>query len=262
MVNARDRLSANVSWITFLNCHIWKLTTPTVRRAELDFSSSGQSKAAVTQLWTDDIQLINAVEYVNWGKAQLQFIVCENCGYVGCQPGGWVELKRAGSTALIMPAFTKIEKSIEDKNECLPPCYLLEKGAICIEQESYRSTLCQLAGFPDFCTLAPLFAWEAVKIFQMEAPNHILGNLLNSPKLPQNVVIASSDGNYMEQATMLVLLLHKLSSNTNPIRLRRVTESEQVISLYLDIAGLPEWKALSYNGLHYSIYLEPGYIVE
>lgn len=242
---------------------MWQLATPKTRRAELDFSLSGQVKTSVSQLWDDGIQLINAVEYVNWGEAHLQVMVCEACGIVGCQSQGWVELKRVGSVALIIPAFAKIEEASEImKNEYLPPNYLVERGAICIEQESYRNLLCQLTVFPDFDLLAPLPAWEAAKIFQLEAPSRVLGNLSNSPTLPQDAVIASSEGDLMEQTTQLVSLINKLLSNSAPVRLRRVTEHEQVISLYLDISGFPEWKALSYNGFQYSLYLEPGYIIE
>src|SRR5919202_1361625 len=113
-----------------------QLTTSTTRRAELDFSSSGQSKNSVTQLWHDSVQIINAVESVNWGEPQLQFIVCEDCGFVGCQPHGWVELKRANRLVLIMPAFTRSgEVSEIIHNEYLPPYYFVRRGAIYMEQE-------------------------------------------------------------------------------------------------------------------------------
>ncbi|HAX75698.1 MAG TPA: hypothetical protein DCY88_07665 [Cyanobacteria bacterium UBA11372] len=242
---------------------MWQLTNPTTIKAELEFSSSFQSKISVTQLWDDNVQLINAVEYVNWGEAELQFIVCEACGIVGCQPQGWVELKRADSVVFIMPAFTTIEKASEKrKEEYLPPHYLLERGAICIEQKSYANTLCQIAAFPDFEALSLLSAWEASKIFQLEAPSRVLGHLLNPSELYQDIVIASSEGNFKEQAFELISLVNNLSRDTRTAKLRRLTEYDQIISLYVDISGFPEWKALSYNGLRYSLYLEPGYIID
>jgi|GEM_PF-2979938 hypothetical protein len=66
----------------------------------------------------------------------------------------------------------------------------------------------------------------------------------------------------MEQITELISLINNLLSSTHPVKLRSVTEHDQTIPLYLDISGFPEWKALNYNSLQYSLYLEPGYIIE
>lgn len=242
---------------------MWQLTTPITRKVELNFSSSGQSRIFVTQLAIDDIQLINAIEFVNWGEAQLQFIVCEDCGFVGCQPHGWIELKRVDSLVLITPAFTRISEASEIRpHEYLPPYYLVEKGAIYIEQESYTNRLCKIANFPNFEMLAPLSTWEAAKLFQLEAPCHVLGHISNPIQLNQDIVIASSEGKFIELTKELISLVNRLMTNISPAKLRRVTEHDQVISLYLDIAGIPEWKALSYNGSRYFLYLEPGYIIE
>ncbi len=112
---------------------MWQLENPTNQRVKLDFSYSGQSSFLATQLWDADIQIINMIEYVNWGESPLQFMVCSDCGFVGCAPHGWVEIKRAGDLALIMPTFTKIGEAFEIvNNEYLPPYYLLNEGAIYI----------------------------------------------------------------------------------------------------------------------------------
>ncbi len=66
----------------------------------------------------------------------------------------------------------------------------------------------------------------------------------------------------MEQTSALISLVDTLSKATHTVNLRRSTGSDQIISLYLDISGFPKWTALSYNGSHYSLYLNPGYIIE
>ncbi|MBD2037901.1 hypothetical protein H6F76_23390 [Leptolyngbya sp. FACHB-321] len=242
---------------------MWQLKNPITRRAELDFSASEQSRVTVTQLGDDRVQLINAVEYVNWGKARLQFLVCEDCGYVGCAREGWVELKRADPLALIMPAFTSIGEASEIiHSEYLPPYYFVERGAIYVEQETYTKTLCQIAAFPRLETLAPLSAWEAAKLFQLEAPSHVLGHLSTPPQFNQALVIASAEGNFREQTKVLTALINRLLTQLRPAKLQRVTEQDQIISLSLDLAGFPEWQALSYNGSRYALYLEPGYVIE
>ncbi len=241
---------------------MWKLENLTTKKVKLDFSSSGQADAYVTQLWDANVEIINAIEYVDWIDFNYQFIVCESCGYKGCKSQDWVEIKRSGSIALIMPAFTRIrEASKQLRDEYLPPHYLLKRGAIYIDQESYKSELSQIIPLPDFEALLPLSEWEASKIFQLEAQNGVLGHILNSPKLYPDVVIASSEGNFMEQTSELISLVNNLSKATHAAKLRKISERDQIISLYLDIAGYPEWAALSFDGSRYSLYLNPGYVI-
>ena len=242
---------------------MWPLETLKTKRVKLDLSSSGQPNVEVTQLWTNHIELINAVESVNWSDSAFQFRVCGLCGYVGCKPQDWVEIKRTTSIVLIAPAFTKLrEASKHMEHEYLPPPYLLEQGVIYIDRANYESQLCQVAPFPDFATLSPLLAWEAAKIFQLEAPSQVFGQILTPPKLYQDIAIASSEGNFMEQTSALIALVESLSKANRTVDLRRVTEDDQIISLYLDISGCPEWAALSYDGSHYSLYLHPGFVIE
>ena len=243
---------------------MWQLENPITRRVELDFSHSEGLKISVAQLWNDDVQISNAIEYANWNNPLLQLIVCEGCGYIGCQPHGWVEIKRTSSLVLIMPAFTKINEACEVVyNEYLPPYYLLEKGAIYIEPQFYTSKLCEMANFPSFEMLPSLSTWDAAKLFQLESPDQILGHISTPIQLNQDAIIASSEGSFREQAKELISLVqHLLTDDKQPAKVRRVIGQDQIISLYLDIAGVPEWKALSYNGSRYSLYLEPGYVIE
>jgi hypothetical protein len=242
---------------------MWTPETLKTKKVKLDLSSSGQAEVYVTQLWNDGVELINSVEYVNWNDLDFQFIVCESCGFVGCKSQDWVEIKRTDSMVLIMPAFTRLkEASQQMRDEYLPPSYLLEQGVIYIDRKSYESRLCQVAPFPKFGTLPLLPAWEAAKIFQLESPNHVLGDILNPPELYKDIVIASSEGNFIEQTSALISLVDNLLKATHTVNFRRITEADQIISLYLDISGYPEWAALSCDGLRYSLYLEPGYIIE
>ncbi|KAF3890004.1 hypothetical protein AB0758_38710 [Tolypothrix bouteillei VB521301_2] len=240
---------------------MWQLTDPTTRKAGLNFVSSGQSVVSVTQLWDGNVQLINAIEFVNWGELPLQFVVCEACGFVGCQDRGWVELKRCDSIAMIMPAFTIIEEAEDMKEKYLPPDYIKEKGVICIAQETYVEKLSTIAPFPEFWQLPQMTVWEALKIFQLEAPGRVLGDLWNPPDLCENTVIASDKGDCKEQTKQLISLVRNLLGNMGTAKLCKATERDRLISLYLDIPGFPEWKALTYDGSSYSLYLEPGYII-
>ena len=160
---------------------------------------------------------------------------------------------------LIMPAFAAIKEAGE---RYFPPPYLLERGAIFSVQEDYINMHSDLAVLPDLDAIASLSAWEAAKTFQLEAPNGVLGKILDAPELYPDIVMASSQGNFLEQTQYLLNLIDALLSKDESVIFRNVTERDQIISFYLDIAGIPEWKALSYDGSQYSLYLEPGYIIQ
>ena len=106
---------------------MWQLKSPTKKIAKLDFSGSGQSKITITQLYENDTKLINGIELVNWGQKDLQFIVCEVCGFAGCQLHNWVTFKRAGDIVLIIPAFKAIQ---EEETRYFPPCAVMALGAV------------------------------------------------------------------------------------------------------------------------------------
>ncbi|PZD73042.1 hypothetical protein C1752_02867 [Acaryochloris thomasi RCC1774] len=241
---------------------MWQLSNPTIKRAKSKFSVSGYPKTSITELWDNDVQIINAVERVNWEDDDLQFQICA-CGYVGCQPSGWVSIRQTASIAVIIPAFTSIKEASQDlAADYFPPLYLHKKGAIFTEKDFYTNHLSNIAKFPVFEELRQLTSWETSKLFQWEAPSEVLGHIERKPSLLPDIIMASSDGSFIEQTEHLISLIERLLSSNHTPRLRRRTQQEQVISLYLDMAGFPQWDALSFDGAKYSLYLEPDYIIE
>ncbi|MGD1861403.1 MAG: hypothetical protein ACFB0E_15715 [Leptolyngbyaceae cyanobacterium] len=241
---------------------MWQLTAPAIRGAILDFSALGQSHTAVTQLVDGDLTLVNAIELLDWERAEQQLMTCEVCGITGCAPGNWVQVKRSESLALITPAFSLLSEAPQHlAREYVPPHYLLEKGVIFIERVQYSDIFHRLADFPGFATLAPLMSQEIGKIYQLEAPFQVLDDWQAPPKLLPDIVIASSEGSHLEQIQHLTDLLEQLLCENRPVNLRPTVQADQVINFYLDVAGVPRWPVLSYDGTHYSLYLEPGYII-
>ena len=76
---------------------MWKINSLEIKPAILDFSSSEQGKREVSRLLSDGIELINAIELVDWDSEDTQVLICEECGYVHCEPGGWVSFRRSDS---------------------------------------------------------------------------------------------------------------------------------------------------------------------
>lgn len=163
-----------------------------------------------------------------------------------------------GSIVGILPAFHKINQASEQlRHEYLPPAYL-HNGAIWIQQSDYRE-LQSIAPFPDHRQLPKLTPWEAAKLLQWETPHQILGDIYSPPTLLTDLVIASSEGSFLEHVPIFTTLIGQLLTSVNSITIRPTQPQEQIISFYLDLAGIPHWNAMAYDGKAYKLHLEPGY---
>src|SRR5918999_258476 len=80
---------------------MWQIKNPQLKPSTLDFSSSGQGKRPVWQLFADGVELINALELVDWESEETQFLVCEECGHTGCKVGDWVSVRKSDSLVFI-----------------------------------------------------------------------------------------------------------------------------------------------------------------
>jgi hypothetical protein len=102
----------------------------TTRRATFDFSSSDGCIHQVTPLLADDQLLANAIELIDWSDDPVQVRVCEQCGFVHCEPGGWLSLRNGGSAVLLIPAFSRMA---ENSSEYAPPKIVARHGFILID---------------------------------------------------------------------------------------------------------------------------------
>ncbi|MEM9484596.1 MAG: hypothetical protein AAGA83_12985 [Cyanobacteria bacterium P01_F01_bin.116] len=163
---------------------------------------------------------------------------------------------------ILLPAFQKNELTAKGfSDEYLPPGYLSQNGSGWIEEQFYREKLCGLISCPDFAQLPALSSWEAAKLIQWEAPHQVFGDIHSTPKLPADLVIASSEESFLEQVPIFSALMAQLLEANKTVTIRAVKPQEQMISFYLDLAGIPQWQALVYDGKSYQLYLEPGYVI-
>ena len=105
---------------------MWQIKNPEIKPATLDLSSSGQQGLTVSQLFADGVELINALELVDWDEEKIQFLICEACGSTNCKPGDWVSLRKSDSLILILPPFETAGS--RGNEEYRPPNYLEQKG--------------------------------------------------------------------------------------------------------------------------------------
>ncbi|MEO0771438.1 MAG: hypothetical protein AAFY72_18795 [Cyanobacteria bacterium J06649_4] len=134
-------------------------------------------------------------------------------------------------------------------------------------QQQYDAFFGAIARFPSFDNVPPLLGWEAAELFRLEAPGQVLGTLQKPSQYRlSDVVVASSEGSFLEQIPIFANKLNALKQSKSAISIRPATSQDKIISFYLDLAGFPEWTVLGCRALgepseSYSLLLAPGYLL-
>ncbi|HEY9501716.1 MAG TPA: hypothetical protein VIR01_08845, partial [Pyrinomonadaceae bacterium] len=150
---------------------MWRIENPELRSAKLDFTSSEQGVREVTQLFVDEVQLINAIELVEWNEEEAQFLICEDCGFSHCKSGDWVRVRRTDSLVLILPSFNYVApERPEETTEYRPPRYLKERGIAYVDRAAWEELSAQNASFPSFDQIAQLNPREATLLSHWAPP--------------------------------------------------------------------------------------------
>lgn len=238
---------------------MWQIKDFELKPAKLDFSSSEQGKVQVTQLFAEGIQVINAIELVEW-DTDSQFLICEECGYTNCKPQDWVSVRRADSLVLFLPASVYVwTVNRRDKKEYSPPAYLRQNGIPYLSCSTYEVLRSRNASFPAIDEIPPLQLKEATLLFHWTAPGNVLGE---PPEIDvrHDLIVGASEGDHAEHVSVLQGLMEKQYKIDSPAQLRPVATNERVISLYLD-DGI-EWQAMVFDGSEYRLLVESKYVVD
>src|SRR5919204_980638 len=79
-------------------------SSPELVRWQPDLSSSCQASPQWTRLVCAGVELCNTMEWSDWSDVDLvQLIVCEECGYAGCENGGYARVSRLGGGRFFPP---------------------------------------------------------------------------------------------------------------------------------------------------------------
>lgn len=239
---------------------MWQIKNPKIKPATLDFSSSEQGKLQVSQLFSNGIELINALELVDWDSEDTQFLVCELCGYTHCKSGNWVSLRKSNSLILILPASEYVWGEKRGKEEFRPPYYLKKQGVACLDLSTYESMRSKLSSFPSGEQIRQLNMREATLLFHWDAPAQVLGKP-PEVNVRRDLVLASSEGESVEYLKQLEALIQRQYKDESNAILRPISDSEQVISLYLDAEEFIEWKAMVFDGSAYRLLVDSRYVI-
>lgn len=238
---------------------MWQIKNPELRPKKLDFGY-GSTPRPVNQLFSEDTQLINVVELVEWNSADTQFLICEGCGMVHCKPGDWVSVRKADSLVLILPARSYVWSEKPSPTEYQPPAYLRKRGIPYFDLATYEDLRSQDSSFPALDQISPLSLREATLLFHWDAPYQVLGK---APEISvrRDLFAGSSEGDHVEYLQRLEDLLERQYALEYPAELRSLSETDKVISLYLDAAEFTEWNAVVFDGSEYRLLVASKYVV-
>ena len=240
---------------------MWQIKNPEIVPSKLDFGSSGQDKRDVFQLFADGIKLINAIELVAWDEEHSQLLICEACGIPGCKSRDWVSVRRSDSLVLFLPSSEHVWR--EDKNymEYCPPAYLTQQGIPCLDAATYEYLRSRHSSFPAIDQIQPLKLKEATVLFQWTAPDRILGEP-PEVSVQSELFVGSSEGDHTAHVKTLEDLVNKQYESEDSAVLRSISDSERVISFYLDAAAFTEWPAMVFDGSEYRLLVKSKYVVD
>lgn len=239
---------------------MWQIKDPQVKAVTLDFSSSEQGLRQAHQLVADGVELINAIELVEWDSEDTQFLICDACGITHCKPGDWVSLRRTDSLVLILPSSDYVWPEDSNKDEYRPPDYIKKRGIAYLDLATYESLRSRSSSFPQSDYIRPLSLREATLLFHWEAPQRFLGEP-PEVRVDRDSVIGASEGDYVDHLKRIETLMHLRYADNAPAQLRPRMENEQVISLYLQDWEFKELKALVFDGSEYRLMVDSTYVI-
>jgi hypothetical protein len=207
----------------------------------LDFSSSRGGRHASTSVHAGDVRLINALDLIEFDVSATQVLVCEACGHVGCEPGGWVALRRFGEFVVWVPAFPHMDAGHLDQDEHRPPAFLSRLGAPCFGASAWAQLRAWRSGVPALDDLPPISAHEVAQTMQWLAPGRVLGTPPEVPHVQSGAVVAVTDGMLETEVLSVNATLSRYFGDHDACELP-CTEDASVIEFWLDRPRLPAWR--------------------
>jgi hypothetical protein len=230
---------------------------------ELDFSWAELPNVKVHSIHVDGELLCNAYELTEWeaDSDRMQLIICDHCGTIQCQPGGWVTFRQGGEAVFVLPLFSEIIS--DDQWEYAPPYIIRKRGALLFECDVYAKFRETFPKFPRYESIPSMTYREALRTFQLEVPGRILGDIFYSPIDVKrlDLVLAASEGDSVELAEQVGRIFDNGLQDERVAIIRHPEPNETAVRLYVDLPEIPEWNVF-WKGKTRGLYLSPKHRLE
>jgi hypothetical protein len=202
------------------------VTSFELRQRKLDFRSSGQSLFDATALIANDVELVNAIERLDFSGEVVQLIVCEQCGYAHCAPGSYVNFRKLGEQVVLVPALSAMREGEFELREYAPPAYMWTQGLPIFSADVYDELR------------------REIGTLQFTAPGGVLGKPGSAAVLQSEWIVAVTEGDLsqeIETFSELIRAVQKGEENLHSMR------PERLVEFHLDILNFPSWRPFGYD---------------
>jgi hypothetical protein len=240
---------------------MWQIKNPIIKTATLDFTNSGQPPRQVSQLFSEETLLINAIELIDWDEEKVQLLVCASCGFTHCESGGWVSVRIAGDFILFLPAFAVWLENEDSYTEYHPPAYVLKRGIPYITVADYAVLRSHNSSFPFVAKIRQLNLQEAIRAFQIDTPSRIFGSPPGKVVARKEAILGASVGDGDEHVKFIETFAQTNTDNESSVQLRLPKATETIISLYIDTHEFIEWKVLAGSDCGFLLMLNSEFVI-
>jgi hypothetical protein len=242
---------------------MWTSSNISTFQKKFDFTSSEQGMPTYTSLKADDEVLINIIEHFEADEdltddSTFQFLICEQCGFVQCEPGNWLTVRRSGNFVLFIPAFNDILE--EPEFDYQPPYFFKTKGAFILTLQEFEKLKETVPAFNKIKDLKYLTGFEASALYKWDTPHRMFGEFPNFKSLRKDHILYTTE---FDEQTVSTIILDKLKNleTANKVNLIPIENTETTISLFLDSNPTTEWKALCVTANDFELFIGDKYKV-
>ena len=226
---------------------MWTSSNISTFQRKFDFTSSEQGMPTYTSLKANNEILINIIEHFEANEdlnddSTFQFIICEHCGFVQCEPGNWLTVRQIGNYVLFIPAFSDILEEPES-NEYLPPYFFKTKGAFVLTIQEFEKLKKTIPAFNKIKDLKYLTGFEASALYKWDTPHRMFGEFPNFKTLRTDHILSTTEFDGQKVSSIILDKLKNLEAAIK-VELIAIDNTESAISLFLDSNPTTEWKAL------------------
>ncbi len=219
---------------------------------ENDFRHSGQGIVRTTAWVVDGLTLTRMLDLVDHADEGFQLCLCRECGISGCEPAGWVRLRRFGKHLLLVPAFGLIAEDDGATPNHRPPNYLTRPSIPAFGRVQYGAAAAIARGWPGFELIPTISSAEAMALGQLQCPD-LFGSLEDCAlALDRDRFLATSEDDLEAALDLLEGLIDGLD---RPGGTRLVEKPDRVVEYYIDDAELSTWAGVAFDAEGSGLYL-------
>lgn len=224
---------------------IWKIEQIEAVPVELDFSSSWGTMHSDTAVQASGVRIINAIGLVEYDPERTQVEICEECGVVHCQPGGWVVLRRIDENVVWIPAWRVMEEGRFQFGEFRPPDYMRKVGIPLFSAGAWDTIRKMHKKLPAAQDLHWIDSRETARLWQWTAPARILGEFPEVPRLRRHLLAGVADGDLEWEARAVDECLEAHFHEPCSMGLVPPGISARTIELRISLPGVPFWRGFA-----------------